>query len=76
MSRICGTNGDKRNSYRIFLGKPEGKRSLRKPRCRCVENIKMNLRGTGWDGMDWICLTKDRGQWRALVKKIMNLQAP
>jgi hypothetical protein len=41
-----------RNAYRIFLGKPEGKRPLGRPRRRWVDNIKMDLRETGWDGMD------------------------
>jgi hypothetical protein len=44
--------GEKRNAYRILVGKPEGKRPLGRPRCRWVENIKMDLRELGWDGMD------------------------
>jgi hypothetical protein len=48
--------GAKRNAYKIFMGKPEGKRPLGRPRRRWVENIKMNLREIGWDGMDWIDL--------------------
>jgi hypothetical protein len=43
--------GAKRNAYRI-LGKPEGKRPLGRPRCRWVDNIKIDLREIGWDGMD------------------------
>jgi hypothetical protein len=39
-------------------------------------NIKMNLRETGWYGMDWVDLAQDRDQWRALVNMIMNLWAP
>jgi hypothetical protein len=42
------------------MGKPEGKRQLRRPRRRWVENIKMDLREGGWDGMDWIDLAQDR----------------
>jgi hypothetical protein len=49
--------GEKRNAYRILVGKPEGKRSLRRPRRRWVDNIKMDLREIEWDGMDWIDLT-------------------
>jgi hypothetical protein len=41
-----------------------------------VDNIKMDLRYTGWDGMDWIDLAHDRGQWRALVNMVMNFQVP
>jgi hypothetical protein len=44
MSRECSTNGEKRNAYRILAGKPEGIRPLGRPRCRCVNNIKMNLK--------------------------------
>jgi hypothetical protein len=40
---------------------------------RWVNNIKMNLREKGWNGMDWIGLAQDRYKWRALVKAIMNL---
>jgi hypothetical protein len=56
MGRACSTNGEKRIAYRIFVGKPEGKRLLGKSRHRWVENIKMNIREIGWDGMDWIDL--------------------
>jgi hypothetical protein len=49
---------------------------LRKPRCRWVDNTKMDLREIGWDGMDWIDLAQDRDQWRALVNTVMNLQVP
>jgi hypothetical protein len=59
--------GAKRNAYRILVGKPEGKRPLGRSRRRLVENIKMDLRGMGWYGMDWIDLAQDRVQWRALV---------
>jgi hypothetical protein len=41
-----------------------------------VENIKMNLRDIGWDGMDWIDLALNRDQWRALVRAVMNLRVP
>jgi hypothetical protein len=44
--------GVKRNAYRILVGKPEGKRSLGIPRRRWVDSIKMDLRETGWGGMD------------------------
>jgi hypothetical protein len=49
--------GEKRNAYRILVAKPEGKRPLGRPRCRWVDNIKMDLRVIGWDGVDWIGLT-------------------
>jgi hypothetical protein len=65
-----------RNAYRIMVGKPEGKRPLRRPRRRWVDNIKMDLRGIGWGGVDWIDLAQDRDQWRALVNTVMNLRVP
>jgi hypothetical protein len=52
MGRICSRGGEKRNSYTILVGKPEGKRSLRRPRRTWVNNIKMNLIEVGWGGMD------------------------
>jgi hypothetical protein len=50
-----------RHAYRIFVGKPEGKRPLGRPRRRWVDNIKTYLREIRWDGMDWIDLAQDGG---------------
>jgi hypothetical protein len=55
------------------MGMPEGKRPLERTRRRWVDNIKMDLRETGWVGMDWIDLAQDGDQWRALVNMVMNL---
>jgi hypothetical protein len=68
--------GEKWNAYRILVGKPEGKRPLGRLRRMWVDNIKMDLRGIGWDGMDWIELAQDRDKWRALVNMVMNLCVP
>jgi hypothetical protein len=68
--------GEKKNVYRILVGKPEGKRPLGRSRHRWVDNIKMDLRKIGWGGMDRIDLAQDRDQWRALVNTVMNLQVP
>jgi hypothetical protein len=46
--------GEKRNEYKILVGKPEGKRPLGRSRLRWVDNIKIDLRETGWNGMNWI----------------------
>jgi hypothetical protein len=59
--------GEKRNAYRILVGKPEGKRALGRPRRRWVDNIKIDLGEIAWDGVDWIDLAQDRDQWRGLV---------
>jgi hypothetical protein len=65
--------GKKRNAYRILVGKPEGKRPLGRSRHKREDNIKMDLKEIGWGGMNWIDLTKERDQWRALVNTGMNL---
>jgi hypothetical protein len=63
---------EKRSAYRILVGKPEGKRLLGRPRCRWVDNIEIDLREVGWDGMDWIDLAKYRDQCRAFVNMVMK----
>jgi hypothetical protein len=68
--------GDKMNAYRILVRKPEGKRPPGRRRRRCKDNIKMDLREIVWDCMDWIDLSQDRHQWRALVNKVMSLRIP
>jgi hypothetical protein len=50
----------KKNAYRVLVGKPEGMRSLGRPRRRWVDNIKMNIKKIEWGGMDWIDLAQDR----------------
>jgi hypothetical protein len=66
----------KRNAYKVLVGKPEGKRPLGRPRRRWVNNIKIDLRETGWDGMDWIDLAQDSDQLRALVNTVTNFRVP
>jgi hypothetical protein len=68
--------GEKKNTYRLLVGKPEGKRPLGKPRCRWVDNINMDLGEVGWGDVDRICLTKDRNRWRAVVNSVLNLRVP
>jgi hypothetical protein len=66
--------GVKRNACRILVGKPDGRRPLGRQRRRWVDNIQMDLREIGWDGMEWIDLAQDRDQWRAFVNTAMNLR--
>jgi hypothetical protein len=60
--------GEKRNAYRLLVGKPEGKRPLGRPRCKLVE--------IGWGDVDWNALAQDRDKWRTLVNAVMNLEVP
>jgi hypothetical protein len=69
-------NGEMRNAYRIFVGKPDGKRPLGRPRRMWMENIKMDHTEIGWGVMDWIYLALDRDLWRAIVNMVMNLRVP
>jgi hypothetical protein len=68
--------GEKRNAYRLLVGKPEGKRPLGRPRRRWVDNIRMDLGEVGWGDVDWIGLAKDGNRWRALVNSVLNLRVP
>jgi hypothetical protein len=68
--------GEKRNACRILVGKPEGKRPPGRPRRRCVDNIKMDLREIGWDEVDRMDMTQDRDQWGALVNTVLNIRVP
>jgi hypothetical protein len=68
--------GEKRNVYRLLVGKPGGKRPLERPRSRWIDNIKMGLLEIGVSVVDWIGLAQDRYRWRALVNLVMNLRVP
>ena len=65
-----------RNAYRVLVGKPEGKRSLGRPRRRSEYGIKMDLREVVCDPGEWIDLSEDRDHWRAYVRAVMNLRVP
>jgi hypothetical protein len=64
--------GKTRNSYRVFVGKPEGRRPLGRLRRKREDNIKMYLREIRRGCMDWIDLAQDRDQWRAVENTVMN----
>jgi hypothetical protein len=68
--------GEKRNSYSLLVGEPEGKRPLGRPRRRWVDNIRMDLGEVGWSDVVWIGLAQDGNRWRALVNSVMNLRVP
>jgi hypothetical protein len=68
--------GEKRNMYRLLVGKPEGKRPLGRPRRKWIDNIKIDLLDVGLNFVDWIGLAQDRYRWRALVNSLMNLRVP
>jgi hypothetical protein len=68
--------GEKRNMYRLLVGKPEGKRLLGRPRRRWTDEIEMDLLEIGLNVVDWIDLAQDRQRWRALVNSVMNLRVP
>jgi hypothetical protein len=67
--------GEKKNAYRLLVGKTEGKRPLERPRCRSVDNIRRDLVEVGWDDVDCIGLALDRDRWRALVSSVLNFRA-
>jgi hypothetical protein len=58
--------GEKRNAYKIMVGKPEGKTPLRRPRSRWEDNIKINFK-EGWEVVESVHLAQDMDQWRYLA---------
>ena len=68
--------GEESGVYRVFVGKPEGKRPLGRPRCRWVDNIRTDLQEVECGYMDRIWLAQDRDKWRTLVSAVKNLRVP
>ena len=68
--------GEERGVYRVFVGKPEGRRPRGRPRHRWGDNIRMDLQEVGCGCMDGIGLAQDRDSWRTLVSAVMNLRVP
>jgi hypothetical protein len=66
--------GEERKLYRVLVGKPEGRRPLGRPRRRCEDGIRMDIREIFLGCMDLIRLAQDRDQWRAVVSAVMNLR--
>jgi hypothetical protein len=68
--------GEVRGAYNILVGRPEGRRSLGRPRRRWEDNIKIDLREIGFGDVGWIHWAQDRDRWRALLNTVMNLRVP
>jgi hypothetical protein len=68
--------GEKRNAYRLLVGKSEGRRPLGRRRRMWLDNIRMDLVEVGWGDVVWIGLAQDRDRWRALVNSVLNLRVP
>jgi transposase len=68
--------GERRNTYKLLVRKPEGRRPLGRPRRRWLDNIRMDLVEIGRDDVAWIDLAQDMNRWRALVNLVLNLQVP
>jgi hypothetical protein len=66
--------GEERKVYKVLVVKPEGKRSLGRPRRRWEDGIRMDLREIGLGGVDWILLAQDRDRWWAVASAVMNLR--
>jgi hypothetical protein len=66
--------GEERGVYRVFVGEPEGKRPLGRPRHRLEDNFRRDLQEVGCGGVNWIGLAQDRDRWLAVVNVVMNLQ--
>jgi hypothetical protein len=62
--------------YKVLIGKPEGKRRLGRPRRRGEDNIKTQLKESGWESLEWFHRAQDRGKWRAVVTIVMRLRVP
>jgi len=75
MRKLSADSGE-REVYRVLLGKPGGRRPLGRPRCRWVDNIRMDLQEVGCGYMDWIGLVEDRDRWWTFVSAVMNLRVP
>jgi len=71
---VC--RGERKCTYRVLVGRPEGLRPIGGRRRRWEDNIKIDLQEVGWGGMDGIHLAQDKDRWRPLVNALMNLQVP
>jgi hypothetical protein len=70
----CSAQEERRTVYRLLVGYSEGKRPVRKPGRRWVDNSKMIRIDIGWGGIDWIGLAQDMYRWRTPVNAVTKLQ--
>jgi hypothetical protein len=68
--------GKNRDAYRLLVGKPEGKRSLRRPRRTWLDNIRIDVVEVGWGDVTCINLAQDRDRWKDLLNPVLNLRVP
>jgi hypothetical protein len=68
--------GEGTGIYSVMVERPEGKRPLERARRRWEDNIKLDVREIGIDGVNWIWLAQDRIRWRTFVNTVMNLRVP
>jgi len=74
MGGALANMGERRVEYGVLVEKPEGNRPVRRLKRSWEDNIKMDLREVGWEGMDWIYLAQNRDRWRAFMNAVMNLR--
>jgi hypothetical protein len=76
MGGACSTYGSRIGVCRVLVGKPEGKRSLGKPRCKWEDNSKVDLEKVRCGGINWIVLAQDINSWRTVVNAVTNPRVP
>jgi hypothetical protein len=69
-----GKHGRGEKAYKVLVGKPEGRRPLRRPRHRWEDGIRMDLEEIGWGVLEWIWFLQDRDWWQAVVNAVMNIR--
>jgi hypothetical protein len=68
--------GESRGIHGVLVGKPDGERPMRRPRCRWEDNINVDLQEVECEGMDWIEIAQNRDSWTALVNAVTNFWVP
>ena len=68
--------GESRGAYGVLVRRPDRRRRLGRPTLKWENNINIDLREVGWEGMDWCDLAQDRDRWWALVNAVTNLRIP